>query len=133
MQTVGPTTWGTAWQHPVEWNMCLLKKCGRLIAKRGPNSTPHLLPPYSFNVTCHPSCLEVDFIPHPLDLGWPCGLFWSIEWSKSDHEPVLSPDLRRPCTTSPHSLRPLPPPGEQAQANLIEEERPYGAETGCPS
>lgn len=69
MQTVGPTTWGTVWQHPVEWNRCLLKKCGRLIAESGPNSAPHMLPPYSFGVTCHSSFLEVDFIPQPLILG----------------------------------------------------------------
>lgn len=58
---------------------------------------PNLLPfpiatPFVMTFTSY--LQEQNLLLHPLNLGWPCDLFWPIECSRSDNIPVPNLGLR---------------------------------------
>lgn len=72
--------------------------------------------------SCQSSIKGWSLVPLPLDLDWPCVLFWPIESSQNDAIQLPSLGLKRPAVL-PLLLRRLAPGtflGKEAQAGYVE-------------
>lgn len=104
------------------------------IAKNGYKLLLSLYPGHLARWICSSFCQEVGLFTYPLNVSWPCGLIWPTARGRSLDVSIPGPQsgLQEVVLISTLSLESLPPPGEQAQTSLLEDEMPLGGKAWCP-